>query len=96
LTITGEGFPIDPTAITVTFTDGTGCTVLGSSDVELTCEVDGFEQSGIDYNAPQTVTVTMDTFTNSDESVTIKEQAYPTPSITPNSVSPVLPNDLVI
>lgn len=37
LTITGSGFPIVISAVTISFDDGTGCTVLSSTLTQITC-----------------------------------------------------------
>ena len=39
LTITGTGFDQVTSSTSVTFSDGTSCTVLTTSDTEITCEV---------------------------------------------------------
>jgi len=42
VTITGTGFSVDTSVMTVTFDDGTACNVLSSTDTELICETDAF------------------------------------------------------
>jgi hypothetical protein len=46
------GFPLNTNDITVTFSDGTSCTVISSTDIEFQCEVEGFDASTIDTENP--------------------------------------------
>ena len=43
LTLAGQGFPLDSSQISITFSDGTACNVLSTTDISVDCEVDGFD-----------------------------------------------------
>ena len=116
ITITGTGFPNNETYVTVTFTDGTGCTVSSSTPTQIVCTTDGFDKA------------TLNTATNMQFSIKVIAPVYGTrrlrrnlrtlidtvifpetagtdlaisdtnPSvsaISPNSLSPVLAQDIV-
>lgn len=45
LTITGTGLPQKAEQVDVSFSDATKCTVIESSDTQLRCRVDGFDET---------------------------------------------------
>jgi hypothetical protein len=56
LTITGDSFGYDITVISVTFTDGTICTVLSADMTEITCEPERWTDEA---DSDQTLTITI-------------------------------------
>ena len=46
--IQGSGLPQKAENVAVTFGDNTGCTIVATSESEVDCEVDGFDQAILD------------------------------------------------
>ena len=57
LLLEGTGFPLVQSDVSVTFSDGTSCTIVQVADTEVTCEVDGFDSTAIDTVGAYQVTV---------------------------------------
>lgn len=57
ITITGSGLPQEKSNVAITFGDNTGCTVVATSDSEVSCEIDGFDQATLDINVPMPINV---------------------------------------
>ena len=91
LTISGKHFSRTISdAMNVTFSDGTYCLILTSTDVELTCLVDGFEKTTIDTDTPYTVTVNVNGIEDSTLTVNLYSLRNLALSVSPSSVSPIL------
>jgi len=97
LTITATGgLPQTEDQMDVIFADGTKCTVTSTSDTEATCVTDGFDQATIDTVNPYSVNVAVNSETDATNQITLSVDVLQVVSLTPNSVSPVLKQDLTI
>jgi hypothetical protein len=65
ITISGFGLPQDTSKIDVTFSDNTKCTVTSTSDTEVKCTTDGFESTTIDTVNPYSVSLSVNSVTDS-------------------------------
>ena len=96
LTIIGTGFDQVTSGTSVTFSDGTTCDVLTSSDIEITCEVSGFLQATLDTDASYTVTIVVNSVDDASQTVALLSTKQSGTTVTPDSVSPVLAVELTV
>lgn len=96
VTITGSSLPWDVNDLQVNFSDGTNCQVVESSDTQATCITDAFDPNTIDTATPYTVNIAVNSETDSTNTVMLANVRPGVVSITPDSVSPVLKQDLTI
>lgn len=96
LTITGTGFDLVTSSTDITFSDGTGCLILTSTDTEMTCEVDGFDTAALDTETPYSVTITVNGVEDTSQTVTLLDSKQSGTTISPSSVSPVLAVELTV
>jgi len=69
LTLTGTGFDTNIAATTVTMSDGSTCDIKGATPTTLDCIPSGFDLSTIASSTPRTLTVTVNSVVNTDQSV---------------------------
>ena len=74
LTIKGTGLPTSIDQVDVTFSDNTKCTVISTSDSELKCITDGFDASTIDTATPYSLSVTVNSVTDSTNTVQLSSE----------------------
>ena len=99
IAIAGSGMPQKKEHAKVTFSDNSKCTVIESTDSEIKCRTDGFDPSSADASSPYQVTVEVNAVSpvsDSNQSVMIVLSTANALSVSPNSVSPVLKQDLTI
>jgi hypothetical protein len=96
LTITGTGFDQILDNTSVVFSDSTVCTVLTTSATQITCFIEGFDQTTLNTGSAYTVTVTVNSVVDSTQSVQLLTTKQNGLSISPNSVSPVLATNLTV
>lgn len=96
ITIQGMGLPQNIEQIDITFSDNTKCTVTSTSSTEAKCITDGFDQATIDTVNPYSVNIQVNSETDSANVVTLSSEVERLVSISPDSVSPVLKQDLTI
>lgn len=97
LTITGMGLPQTTDQITVSFSDGTECRVTSTSDSEARCTPNRFDPNSIDTVNPYTVTVNVNGESDSSASLMLMDAPIErVVSVSPDSLSPVLKQDLTI
>ena len=110
ITIVGTGFPNGADLVEVVFTDDTGCTIVSSTPTEIICNIDGFVkpvdtatamQFEINYVAPiesRRRRMRRSLFSlfppSNDFSFDIDPVNPLVLSVSPNSVNPVIKNDL--
>lgn len=92
LTITGDNFGFNASAVSVTFGDSTMCVIQSVSMTSITCILDRF---GTASSSAQ-VTVAINTVSDNSLSVSMVSSLPSGVSMSPSSVSPVLKTDLTI
>ena len=96
LIIQGSGFSQNTDDMEVKMSDDTKCRITSTSDSELRCITDGFDAATISAASPINVSVTVNSVTDSSNQVLLSSEALQVTGISPNSVSPVLKQDLTI
>lgn len=69
LTLSGTGFDTNTADTTVALSDGTTCTVTGATPTTLNCIPTGFDLTTDASSTPRTMTVTVNSVVNTDQSV---------------------------
>ena len=69
LTFTGEGFDNLAANTQITFSDGTSCDVTATSSTQVDCMISGFLEASLDSSTPYTATVSVNSVTDSTQSV---------------------------
>ena len=65
LTISGTGFDTAADNTQVTFSDGTSCEIVSTMSTSLECVVSGFDSATLNTSTPYTVTVSVNSVTDS-------------------------------
>jgi hypothetical protein len=93
LTIVGNNFGYNSSAVSVVFTDGTNCTIQSVDMTSINCETNRWTDGA---DSDQTLTVLVFGVEDSSLTITLIGSVEESLSITPSSASPVLKIELVI
>jgi hypothetical protein len=93
LEITGEDFGYDASAVSVTFADGTVCTVLDVQMTFINCELNRFTKDAASY---QPATVSINGIQDSSLFLNLASAVKSTLNMSPVTASPVLKTELTI
>jgi hypothetical protein len=93
MTITGDNFGTSASAISVSYSDGTACTVTSATMTSFTCVNSRFATASV--GTTLTVTVTVNGETDSSLTTTLATGAISTMRLEPSTASPVLKTEIV-
>jgi hypothetical protein len=97
LIITGTGFPLDKDPVVYFDHDGTSCKIMYTTETEIKCKIERFDQFKLDEDPSDVVVMVNDKTTTYTTTFAFAESyVYATGINTASSLSPVLRNDIVI